>query len=397
MRSLSDAQLERLVADVESDRLERKRSAGQMKEIRKNICAFANDLPGHGEAGVLLIGVEDDGRLADLEIDDRTLRRLVGLGKDGTVLPMPTIAVEKRQLAGREIVVILVQPSEVPPVRSAGVVWVRVGPTVRAATPDEERLLSERRRARDVTFDMRPAHGTRLADLDQDYLRNRYLPQAVAPEVLEQNERPLERQLRSLRLLPRDSDCPAWGALLAFARDPREWLPSAYVQFLRFDGPRLTDPISHQKVIVGRLEDVVLELEQLIDLNIVVETRFVGLERESRRPDYPIEALRQLVRNALMHRTYETNTPVRVYWYSDRVEITSPGGLYGAMSRKNFGGDMIAHRNPLVAEIMYRLGFAQRFGVGIPTAYRELERNGNPEPIFDIDRDRVIAVVKAVS
>lgn len=397
MNSLTDARLQRLVADPESDRLERKRSAGQMKEIRKNICAFANDLPGHGEAGVLLIGVEDDGRLADLEIDDRTLRRLVGLGKDGTILPMPTMAVEKRQLAGSEIVVILVEPSDVPPVRSAGVVWVRVGPTVRAATPHEERLLSERRRARDVNFDMRPARGTKLTDLDQDYLRNRYLPQAVAPEVLEQNERPLERQLRSLRLLPRDSDCPAWGALLAFSRDPREWLPSAYVQFLRFDGPHLTDPISHQKVISGRLEDVVLGSEQLIDLNIAVETRFVGQERESRHPDYPIEALRQLVRNALMHRTYETNTPVRVYWFPDRVEITSPGGLYGIVNRSNFGGDLIAHRNPLVAEIMYRLGFAQRFGVGIPTVYRELERNGNPEPVFDIDTDRVIAVVRAAS
>lgn len=397
MISLSDARLERLVAEAESDRLERKRSAGQMKEIRKNICAFANDLPGHGEAGVLLIGVEDDGRLAHLKINDRTLRRLVELGKDGTILPVPTMAVEKRQLTDGEIVVILVEPSEVPPVRSAGVVWVRVGPTVRAATPDEERLISERRRASDMNFDMRPARGTKLTDLDEDYLRTRYLPQAVAPEVLEQNERSLERQLRSLRLLSRDSNSPAWGAVLAFARDPREWLASAYVQFLRVDGPQLTDSISHQKTIVGRLEDVVLELERLIDLNIVVKTRFVGLQRESRRPDYPIEALRQLVRNALMHRTYETNTPVRVYWYSDRVEITSPGGLYGIMNRKNFGGDMIAHRNPLIAEIMYRLGFAQRFGVGIPTVYRELERNGNPEPVFDIDTDRVIAVVKAVS
>lgn len=392
-----DARLERWAAEVRSDRVGRERSAARMKGIRKHLCALANDLPGHGEAGVLLIGVEDDGAVAGLECDDRTMQRLADLGRDGTILPLPTLGVRKRKLRGREIVVILVEPSDSPPVRAAGVVWVRVGPTVRAATPHEERLLSERRRAREVTFDLRPAHGVSLADLEQDYLRNCYLPQAVAPEVLEQNERPLERQLRSLRLFPRDSDCPAWGALLAFSRDPLEWLPSAYVQFLRFDGPQLTDPISHQKMISGRLEDVVLGSEQLIDLNIVFKTRFVGLERESRHPDYPIEALRQLARNALMHRTYETNTPVRVYWFSDRVEITSPGGLYGIVNRSNFGGGLIAHRNPLVAEIMVRLGFAQRFGVGIPTVYRELERNGNPEPVFDIDTDRVIAVVRAAS
>lgn len=392
-----DFQLDRWVAEGWSDRVARRRSARRMKAIRKNICALANDLPGHGEAGVLLIGVEHDGAVADLECGDRTLQRLVDLGRDGTIRPLPTLRVQKRKWRGREIVVILVEPSEVPPVRSDGVVWVRVGPTVRAATPDEERRVGRRRRAGEVDFDRRPARGARLADLDQGYLRSRCLPRAVAPEVPAQDERPPERQLRSLRLFPRGSDCPAWGALLAFARDPGEWLPGAYVQFLRFDGRRRSDPVSHREVIAGRLEEVVLKLERLMDRNLSVETQIVGPGRESRNPDYPIEALRQLARNALMHRTYETNIPVRVCWYSDRVEITSPGGLYGIMNRKNFGGDLIAYRNPLVAEIMVRLGLARRFGVGIPTVYRELERNGNPEPIFDIDSRRVRAVVRSAS
>ena len=68
----------------------------------------------------------------------------------------------------------------------------------------------------------------------------------------------------------------------------------------------------------------------------------------------------------MMHRTYEsTNAPVQVYWYSDRVEIQNPGGLYGQVTPDNFGSGTVDYRNPLVAEIMHHLGFAQRFGLGV--------------------------------
>ncbi len=76
--------------------------------------------------------------------------------------------------------------------------------------------------------------------------------------------------------------------------------------------------------------------------------------------------MQQLVRNAVLHRTYETtNAPVRVYWYSDRIEIHSPGGLYGQVNPENFGQPQVTdYRNPLLAEAMKALGFVQRFGVG---------------------------------
>ena len=99
-----------------------------------------------------------------------------------------------------------------------------------------------------------------------------------------------------------------------------------------------------------------------------------------------------------MHRSYEgTNAPVQVYWYSDRVEIRSPGGLYGRVTLENFGTGAVDHRNPLVAEIMHHLGFAQRFGLGIPLARRELRRNGNPEPDFDLGPTHVVVTVEAAS
>ena len=396
MATYSDAELELLMADLESDFVERKESAADGRRIRRNICAFANDLPGNGRPGVVLVGVRDDGTCASLPIDDDLLVRLSNIHGEGDILPLPSMTVQKRRLNGCEMAVVTVEPSADPPVRYRGRVWVRVGPSVREESVEDERLLSERRRAADLSFDSRPANGIELEDLDMDFLCDHYLPAAVAAEVLDRNRRTIEQQLRSLRLI--QADRPTWGTLLAFGRDPQGRLPGAYVQFLRIDGIEITDPIRNQKQLTGRLDDVVRRLDDLLDLNVSVRTEVVGARRERQQPDYPVDALRQLAYNAVMHRSYEgTNTPVRVYWYADRVEIANPGGLYGRMTPENFGKGDTDYRNPLLAEIMHHLGFAQRFGLGVPLARRLLAANGNPEPEFHFEPARVVVTVRTVS
>jgi ATP-dependent DNA helicase RecG len=96
-----------------------------------------------------------------------------------------------------------------------------------------------------------------------------------------------------------------------------------------------------------------------------------------------------------MHRVYEsTNAPIRVYWYSDRIEIQNPGGLYGKVTPANIGTGATDYRNPLIAEIMHHLGFAQRFGMGIPIARKALAENGNPPPEFTFSPTHVAVIVK---
>ena len=244
------------------------------------------------------------------------------------------------------------------------------------------------------TFDMRPVASATLADIDLEHVTAHYLPRAVAEDVLEQNERSLGQQLHSLRLAKNEH--PTMGALLAFSNDPRIWLPSAYIQFLRVDGTAITDPIRTQKVLSGRLDVVIRRLNELLDLNISVSLDVQSGPCEKRFPDYPLEALRQLAYNAVMHRNYEGgHAPVRLHWYSDRVEFISPGGLYGHMTPESFEQGDTAYRNPLVAEIMHHLGYAQRFGLGIPLARSALRKNGNPEPVFDFHPGRVQVTVPA--
>ena len=393
MATYSDSELELLMSDLESDLVERKESAADGRKIRRNICAFANDLPGNGCAGVILVGIRDDGSCASLTIDDRLLKRLADVHGEGDILPLPSMTVQKRVLNGCAVAVVTVEPAPDPPVRYRGRAWIRVGPSVREAGIADERMLGERRRAADLPFDMRAAVGVTIAALDLDFARDHYLPNAIAREVLDQNERPLAHQLQSLRLV--HGATPTWAAVLSFGSDPQAFVPGAYVQFLRIDGAEITDPIRDQKQLTGRLDDVLRRLDELLELNISVRTEVAGGLRERRRSDYPLDALRQLARNAVMHRTYEgTNTPVRIHWFSDRVEIASPGGLFGRITPENFGMGDTDYRNPLLAEIMHHLGFAQRFGLGVRLARHALVENGNPPPEFDFQPTLVVATVR---
>lgn len=393
MATYSDSELELLMSDLESNVVERKESAADGRKIRRNICAFANDLPGNGCAGVILVGIRDDGSCASLTIDDRLLKRLADVHGEGDILPLPTMTVQKRVLNGCAVAVVTVEPAPDPPVRYRGRAWIRVGPSVREAGIADERMLGERRRAADLPFDMRAAVGVTIAALDLDFARDHYLPNAIAREVLDQNERPLAHQLQSLRLV--HGATPTWAAVLSFGSDPQAFVPGAYVQFLRIDGAEITDPIRDQKQLTGRLDDVLRRLDELLELNISVRTEVAGGLRERRRPDYPLDALRQLAHNAVMHRTYEgTNTPVRIHWFSDRVEIASPGGLFGRITPENFGMGDTDYRNPLLVEIMHHLGFAQRFGLGVRLARQALAANGNPPPEFDFQPTLVVATVR---
>jgi ATP-dependent DNA helicase RecG len=391
---LSDAELEMLL-DEESDRVERKRSAADPDKIHETICAFANDLPGYGKPGLLFIGIDQDGTCAGLKVDDESLLQLSRMRDDGTILPLPSMVVQKRTLKGCDVVVVVVEPSRTLPVRYRGRVCIRVGPRRATATADEERQLIERQRYFTLSFDAKEAPSATLRDLDSAYIREEYLPAAIAPEVLAENRRTVEHQLRSIHFLG-PADVPTHVGLLVAGIDPLAWMPGAYIQFVRFSGTNLTDPVRDEKAISGRISDVLRRIDEVLQAHNEIGVSFTQTPLEQRRPEYPLVALQQLIRNAVMHRNYEgTNAPARVYWFDDRIEIHSPGGPYGQVSRDNFGHPYANdYRNPQLAEAMRNLGFVQRFGVGIATAQRELERNGNPTAEFDVQSSAVLAIVR---
>ena len=392
---LSNQELEDILNSGESDRVEFTQSGGDLDKVREAICAFANDLPGHNGTGVVFIGVKDDGSCAHLAIDDRLLQTLGGLRSDGKILPFPTMEVGTRTLNGCDVAVIQVEPSDNPPVKVDGRCWIRIGPRRGQATAEDERRLTEKRRWGNLPYDMQGVVGASMAnDLDMGKFKTEYLPCAVSPEVLKENDRKLGEQLRALRLTTHDGT-PTVTAILMLGQDPHYWFPGAYIQFVRYAGNEVTDSIVDQKEIRGTLPDQLHELDIVLKANIATAMDTSGT-RHTERPDYPYEALRELTRNAIIHRNYEnSNTPVRIYWFQDRVEIISPGGVYGAVTSDNFGSPGItAYRNLTIAEAMKNMGFMEKFGVGITTAHKALENNGNPQPIFDIQSTVILATVR---
>jgi len=392
---MNDAELEILLNDLESDKVERKASFADKTKIRQAICAFCNDLPNHRLPGVVFVGVNNDGSCANLPITDQLLTTLADLRSEGNVSPLPTMVVEKRILSGCELAVVIVHPSDAPPVRYEGRTWVRVGPTTRLATQQEERMLTEKRRTHNLPFDISAVRLATLADLNLGFFQQEYLPSSVAPDILEQNQRSIEQQLASLRFTTVDSIPTVLGILVA-GKDPRQFFPGAYVQFVRFDGTELSDPIKDQKEIDGPLLEMLRMVDELFQVHISVASDITAQPVEIRHPDYPIVALQQFARNAVLHRTYDgTNAPVRIYWFSDRIEIHSPGGPYGQVNRENFGRPNITdYRNPDLAEAMKNLGYVQRFGAGIALARRELAKNSNPPPEFVVEDNNILVIIR---
>ena len=175
--------------------------------------------------------------------------------------------------------------------------------------------------------------------------------------------------------------------LLVLGRRPRDFVANSYVEFLRIDGLELSNDIIDHETIDGTIPEILRRTDDKLRAHISTGVDLTGSDTEQRESTYPLAALQQVTRNAVMHRTYEaTNAPVRVYWFNDRIEVYSPGGAFGTVTRQNFGRPGVTdYRNPNLAEAMKVMGFVQRFGVGIATARRACKDNGNLEPVFVVD------------
>jgi ATP-dependent DNA helicase RecG len=400
MKRYTDAELEALLDETESDLAERKESfKGDVPtKARQAVCAFANDLPNHNQPGVLFIGAKDDGTPSNEPITDRMLQSLADIKTDGNILPMPAMTVEKRRLKGADMAVVTVMPSDMPPVKYNGRIWIRTGPRRATANEQEERILNEKRRHKNLPFDIYPVPSATLDDLSKTIFLNEYLPAAFAPDILEENHRTYEERLASCKMIVSPADpTPTVLGLLAIGKSPQDFLEGAYVQFLRIDGTELADPVTDEEALGGSISDTLRRAEEKLRSHNRSALDAVSAPTHSKETPYPQPAIQQLLYNAVLHRTYErTNAPIRVYWFNDRIEIHSPGGPYGNVTAENFGRPGITdYRNPNIGDVLKTFGYIQAFGRGIAIARRELENNGNPPLEFVVNTSAVVAILKA--
>ena len=397
-------ELKLLLSDHESDRVERTESTNNTDKFSEAVCAFANDLPGHGQPGYLIIGARNDGSLAGINITDQLLTKLGGLRSDGNILPPPKIHPYKIEIEGKELAIVEVHPADLPPVRYKGRAWIRIGPRKGVASEQEERALTEKRISNARSFDALPESAATLDELSLALFAT-YRQEAISSDVIEANHRSIEDQLASLRFYDTKHHCATNAGLLLFGKNPRFFIPGAYIQYLKIAGAQLSDDIEDQAEISGDLLSVLRELD--IRIKTLLHTTLMSksvesILKEKTLYDYPERAIRELVMNAIMHRDYQSNAPIKLYWFSDRIEIHSPGGLYGvatmrpSMNATDYENPInnSDYRNPVIAEAMKTLEYVNRYGYGIIRAQASLRENGNPPAELSCNDKAFLAIIR---
>ena len=381
----------------ESERVEWKQSTADVNDIFHAVCALANDLGDSRRSGFLVIGITKDGRVIGLQKDlDEEQQKLANRFSSTKLLPTPSYGMETVEVDGRTLLVVRIEPYPVPPVVTVeGTAWVRKGTVTERARESDLLRLRERRPESRQPFDYRLVHGATLEDLRMTVLRPMYLAALEGdhdPESFPNIEAWLTR--RDLGREVQGDWTPNAAAILLFGNNPSSFIPGATVEFVRYRGADVDSPVASRKSITGTLGGQLDALWAQLDAHLASIPALAQGIRTPYRPEYPLEALKELARNLIQHRLYEgTNAPARVEWYDDRIVFSNPGGPFGHASEGEFGSHA-DYRNPTVTRWLAELGYVERLGRGVRLVRRMLAQNGNPDLEVETDGFTVVTVRK---
>ena len=184
-------------------------------------------------------------------------------------------------------------------------------------------------------------------------------------------------------------------AILMFGKKPLDFFYGAYTVFSTYKGRDRSEPTGERQLISGT---IVQQARRLIDvLQAESYTIFDKTTDTPNQVNYPSIAIKEAVVNALVHRDYESDQPVRVTIFADRIEIFSPGGLPIQVDREKFRtGKATAYwRNQALNYLFNKLQLAQAEGQGIPTILKAMRAEGCPDPVFEIGPESVTCILPA--
>jgi len=233
-----------------------------------------------------------------------------------------------------------------------------------------------------VQFESQVPPGATLADLDADkitaYVQLLDLPGDEAPEQVL-----LRRGCLKLAKKPGaagDAYLPTYAALLLFGHHPQQWLPNATILAARFTGISFAERFIKQD-IAGALPDQLRQAEAFLRANLQSVVRLVGLAHQETL-EYPFEAVRELLVNAVAHRDYNLQGDnIHLNLFSDRLEVISPGGLPGPVTLDNLLEARFS-RNAVIVQVLADMGFVERLGYGLDRVVSVMQQQGLEKPRF---------------
>lgn len=337
-------------------------------KICQSICAFSNDIAGSFKSGYIIIGAKENGKLQGLNATDMMLEQIYSMQNNGNIFPYPQMEVQKFTLPDGDVIMIEVIPSEYPPVRYNGKVWIRVGNKKSIAYEAEEKKLIERRYKLARSFDSQPSFYLKLDSIDLSLIKEKYAPLALKKGV-KFSDKNTKNILESIRLYDSRYNRPTNAALLLFGKETKSSFPGAFIRYARFEGETKSSKLIITKDINGNICDQINQIDTFLEENYSKE-------------DIKISVIKELLINALMHRDYQSNTPIQIYEFCNHIEILNPGGLYGKVSPENFP-NINDYRNPILAEAIKIMGNCNGISSGIISAQTKLNELGNYTLYFD--------------
>lgn len=174
---------------------------------------------------------------------------------------------------------------------------------------------------------------------------------------------------------------PTYAALLLFGRYPQQWLPNSTMLAAHFTGIAFGDRFIKED-IRGTLPDQLRQAKGFVRVNSRTVVRLLGLTRLE-EPEYPLEAVRELVVNAIAHRDYnQQGDNIHLNIYSDRLEVQSPGRLPGPVTLDNLL-DARFSRNAVIVQVLSDMGFIERLGYGLDRVVTVMKQNQLRPPRFE--------------
>ena len=182
---------------------------------------------------------------------------------------------------------------------------------------------------------------------------------------------------------------PTNAGILFFGVEPQRFLPHSEVKLARFKGTTMTEFIDRVE-LHAPLPELIDEAEKFVRRNTRMATKIVEFEQVN-IAEYPYEAIREAITNAVAHRDYFfTGASIRVMIFDDRIEVESPGGLPEGVTLMNLEGSHVL-RNERIANLLYDIGYIEKWGTGIKRMKDSMSTHGLKEPRFE-ERERFFKV-----
>jgi len=360
----------------ESETLEFKKSVGEWKEIIETICAFSNT-----RGGEILIGINNSGEVNGVEIGKNTIEDLTNKIKENTD-PEIYPRITTRIINNKTIIVVRIRESNDHLVLAFGRPYKRVGKsTVRMSKDEYEWLILEKHKEK-LYFDSQSCEGAKIEDIDEEKIKW-FLRKVKEEKNLDINPTISPKEaLRKLNLLVDNKLTKA--AILIFGKIPQKFFIQSEVRCARFKGIKAVKPFIDMKVIGGSVYEQIDQTEKFVLFNIKKSAWIEpGKIERQERWEYPPDAIREAITNAIAHRDYNSSASVHISIYDDRIEVWNPGKLPQPLTPNDLKRE---HKsipiNPSLANLLFLIKYIERWGTGTNDIVKWCKEYELPEPIF---------------